>query len=290
MSTNTCTYERFEIQNRNDSTKEVLQKLTEYIYRLNRMEDFEACNFIYLRLNIDEQETSIEISKDPDSDLFEASVLNLLENIIHAKHVVAELDFDLMLRFGAAYGLRFWSLFLENFPCKDDLIDCITYRCLEYYESDPEIKSYYSGRTEQGILIGEPKYTDGLSAVGDISDWYNYNFSCEIQSEHELGTTDERSALMEKIHDFYQSFDDSQGDIDDTDEETYFNISNMTIILAKEHIPEFQTCLQYFYDFAKQHQADFTLCAEFVPNSQRAFAKLVFVPEDDRIVCKAMRY
>ena len=38
MSTNTCTYERFEIQNRNDSTKEVLQKLTEYIYRLNRME------------------------------------------------------------------------------------------------------------------------------------------------------------------------------------------------------------------------------------------------------------
>ena len=105
-----------------------------------------------------------------------------------------------------------------------------------------------------------------------------------------MGTEEERQELLLKIQEFLEKFDDCEGGMDDTDEETYFYIQDITFFLKPEQIDEYKAYLQYFYDFALANQAEFTLFADFTPDSEFEFARLTFLAEDGKIIPKAMRY
>ena len=84
--------------------------------------------------------------------------------------------------------------------------------------------------------------------------------------------------------------EDGIGDCDETDWETYFSINSSTAYIPQDQVEQFREYLQYFYEFALSHQAEFGFEGNFIPSSQEAFARLTFLEEDGKIMPKAMRY
>ena len=191
-----------------------------------------------------------------------------------------------MKLFGPQYGYSFFYDYFDKVANKENLADYVTYKCLEYYDCEPSVVSFRFEKMSGEMLCEYPEETDDLMEIHAIPQWFSYNFNCEILGDDPI-EENERLELIQKIQEWYSLFAD--GSEFDDDDETCFYIS-LAVTLSFEQIPNFQEYLQYFYDFVLAHRAEFTLEADFTPDSELEFARLTFLAEDGKITPKAMRY
>lgn len=292
MSTEINTYEVLEIHNVNAATMDTTEKLVEYLQQFIKGKELTDLNIPKLELTVDDRSFSLEGSEDNGTQPLwkeDTPLIQFLTYLPTAKHIRLEFCFSIMVRV-ARYGYDYFEHYFRNVEEPEKLAENVTYKCLEYHDCDPEVFSYCFQKTSNGFIMGDPEYADNLSVADDISCWYNCNFECKIDGSETLGTEEERQELLLKIQEFLEKFDDCEGGMDDTDEETYFYIQDITVFLKPEQIDEYKAYLQYFYDFALANQAEFTLFADFTPDSEFEFARLTFLAEDGKIIPKAMRY
>ena len=221
--------------------------------------------------------------------------MQLLSGVSKAGRVRMEMDVEVTALMERDYGGSYFQPLLEGAPGKEALAAYVTYKCLECYDTEPFVTSYCFEKTPEGLTDGQPVYTDDLSVVEDIQVWRDGNFGCTISGNGTLCTPEEFEELVEAVQAFHSLFDhdgeeDGIGDCDETDWETYFSINSSTAYIPQDQVEQFREYLQYFYEFALSHQAEFGFEGNFIPSSQEAFARLTFLEEDGKITPKAMRY
>ena len=311
MSTEINTYEVLEINNVNEDTAEVAKKLVEYLQQFNHMKSLESLNIQKLNLTVDGETVLLEgveeaewgntyvVTQNDDGfssfgqkrierALWSESspLMHLIYRIIEGKQISLQLSFTVMKLFGSQYGYSFFYDYFKNVADKENLSDYVTYKCLEYYDSDPAVVSFRFEKISDEMLCEYPKETNDLIKIHDIPQWLSYNFNCEILGDDPI-EENERLELIQKIQEWYSLFAD--GSEFNDDDEYCFYIS-LAVTLSFEQIPIFQEYLQYFNDFAFAHKAEFTLEADFTPDSEFEFARLMFLEKDGKIIPKAMRY
>ena len=321
MSTSICVLEMLDVKNETKETAKLLEKLVEYLQQFNHMESLESLSIRRLTLTADGQTVLLEDIDEVESGntyFFDKAgdgspefvgqlqierpiwpdnspLIQLLKRIQKAHQVHMELYADIMILMGKDYGYTYFQSLLEESAVKETLAEYVTYKNLECYDSDPYVAAYCFEKTSEGIISGQPEFTDDLSVIEDIQVWRDGNFGFTISGNGTLCTPEEFEELAEAAREFHSFFDDEEcangiGDLDETDGETYLNINSSPAYIPQEQIEQFREFLQYFYDFALSHQADFGFEGNFTPDSQEAFARLTFFKEDGEIVPKAMRY
>ena len=311
MSTEINTYEVLEIHNVNAATMDMTEKIVEYLQQFNHMESLESLRITKLSLTVDGETVLLEDAEegewgntyvvtqnDNGSSTFgqrqvertiwteDSPLMQLIYRITEGKQISLQSSFTIMKLFGSQYGYSFFYDYFENVADKENLANYVTYKCLEYYDCDPAVVSFRFEKISGEMLCEYPKETDDLIKIRDIPQWFSYNFNCEIFGDDPI-EENERFELIQKIQEWYSMFAD--GSEFNDDDESCFYIS-LAVTLSFEQIPIFQEYLQYFYDFAFAHKAEFTLEADFTPDSEFEFARLMFLEKDGKIIPKAMRY
>lgn len=321
MSTAINTYEILEIHNRNAATMDIAEKLVEYIQQFNHMEGLVSLSIRRLTLAVDGQIVLLEDideaefgntylfdeAEDGSSEFVgqlqikrtlwqkDSPLMKILCRVPKARYVRMEIDFDITALLGRNYGLGYFQPLLEGAAEKQALIEYVSYKCLERHDTEPFVIAYHFVRALDGLMERQPEFTDDLSVVEDIQVWCDGNFGCVISGNGTLCTPEEFEELVEAVQAFHSLFDndgeaDGIGGCDETDGETYFSLNSSTAYIPQEQVEQFREFLQYFYEFARSHQAEFGFEGEFTPYSQSEFARLKFLEEDGEITPKAMRY
>lgn len=321
MSTAINTYEILEIHNVNAATMDMAEKLVEYMQQFNRMAGLESLSIRRLTLAVDGQIVLLEDieefgfgntylldeAEDGSPEFVgqlqieraiwqkDSPLMQILCRVPKARYVHMELGFDIVVLLEQDYGYSYFQPLLEGGLEKQALVEHVTYKCLERYDTEPFVTSYRFVKTPEGLLERQPEFTDDLSVVEDIQTWCDGNFGCTISGSGTLCTPEEFEELVEAVQEFHSIFDndgeeDGIGDCDETDWETYFSLNSSATYIPQEQVEQFREFLQYFYEFSFSHQADFGFEGNFTPYSQEAFARLTFVEEDGKITPKAMRY
>lgn len=315
MSTEINTYEVLEIHNMNADTAEVAKRLAEYLQQFNHMAGLETLSIQKLSLTVDDKTVSAEgveeAEAENEDDLLQTSqkqgegvlwpnnsdVINILTALPYAKYISMKFQFSAMqLSSDPDYGCAYFRRLLENAAEKENLADYISYKCLEYYDCDPEVVSYRFEKVGAGMLPEEPEYTDDLSVISDIQLWKEGCFGCAISSYGNATpcTGEDFQELNEAVREFHALFDNDEvneiGELDETDGKTYFQLNSSTAYIPAEQIATFRDYLQYFYDFAFSHQMEFGFHADFTPDLQFELARLTFMEEDGKIAAKVTRY
>ena len=221
MSTEANTYEELHIQNVNEKTAEICGLVGEYIIA--------NWNVRLLKLIVDGKLYETENSFADDSELH-----SVCKNLAAAKEI--HLVFSSC---GAlSVGWRMDESFMKYFTDEADVKANVTYRCTEYYDTDPGVAMYRYD--ENGLQC--MKYADPAENVADIKEWYCYTPTLRIADDEQMGNAelhDQLIAIVKKLCEIFGLDEDDMEDRLDDDWEDYGEIVlNGSIRFATENIPE----------------------------------------------------
>ena len=176
MSIEANTYEELRIHNVNEQTTKLVAAVSEYLMRVDGI---------------------VSISLTVDGHTYNESSLSCIGNHIALSAACRDLtsakEIALHLRSCNGYGAQ-WRLdssFLKLLHSSEQISEHITYRSIDYYDTDSFIDMYLFD--EDGLR--SPQYTENAACVTDIETWYCYSPSIRIAIDPESVT----EALTQKI-------------------------------------------------------------------------------------------
>ena len=221
MGTEANTYEELHVCNTNDKTTKICNLVGEYIIA--------NWNVRSLRLTVDGKRHETENSFAENSAIY-----SVCKELAKAKEV------QLAFRSCGALtvGWRLEESFMKHFTDDEEVKANVTYRCTEYYDTDPGVAMYRYD--ENGLQC--MKYTDPAESVADIKEWYCYTPTLRIADDEQMGNAelhDQLIAIVKKLCDLFGLGEDDMEDRLDDDWEDYGEIIlNGGIRFATENIPE----------------------------------------------------
>ena len=223
MSIEANTYEELSISNVNDKTAQLCGAVSEYLLKTW------GINFISLTVDGCTYEGTEDETIEVGSDLY-----NACRNLVSAK------DISLKLRScnGGGVNWRLESAFMKHFTDDADVKANVTYRCTEYYDTDPGVAMYRYD--ENGLQC--MKYTDPAESVADIKEWYCYTPTLRIADDEQTGNAElheQLIAIVKKLCALFGLDEDDMDDRLDDDWEGYGEIVlSGSIRFTTENIPE----------------------------------------------------
>lgn len=221
MSIEVNSYEELNIQNVNDKTAAICGLLGEYL----------AANWGInsLKLTVDGKQY------ESDEPIAEGSELYYL-----CKGLAVAKEIQLALRACGAFsvGWRLEESFMKHFTDDADVKANVTYRCTEYYDTDPGVVMYRYD--ENGLQ--SMKYNDSAESVADIREWYCYTPTLRIADDEQMENAELHEQLITIVKNLCKLFgldeDDMEDRLDDDWEEYGEIILNGSIRFTAENIPE----------------------------------------------------
>ncbi len=283
LEINTC--EMLRIKNENAATAEIAKKLVDYLQQLNSRKGLESLYVGNLSLDVDGKKVQLASDDDEVGPLWseDGEFTQLVARIPEGKVIAYAASFTAEVYLGVDYGYHYFHEIFVNASNVKELADCVTYKCLEYYDQDENVISYRLEQKDGELLPEYPKSTDDLSIVEDITDWYSSNFFCEISFDEPIDE-DVLEDFQDKLQEAYGDFPEIEEDDDVT------LLIEDTVVIAADQISQFEKYLQAINEFASNRNAQLSLTATFTPDAQYEFALLSFATEDGEIVARATRY
>lgn len=221
MSIEVNSYEELHICNVNEKTAEICGLVGEYLianWGINS-----------LKLTVDGKQYESDEAITEGSELY-----CVCKALASAKQV------QLALRACGAFsvGWRLEDSFMKYFTDNEDIKSNATYRCTEYYDTDPGVAMYRYD--EKGLQC--MNYTDTAQSVADIKEWYCYTPTLRIADDEQMGNAelhDQLIAIVKKLCDLFGLDEEDMEDRLDDDWEDYGEIVlNGSIRFSTENIPE----------------------------------------------------
>lgn len=179
IEANTC--ELLSVINANKATAVFLAKVGEYLLK--------TWGIIQLDLSVDQKEYRTE----------EGSIREGTELFDICGNLNAAAEVRMYLRSCNSGGLE-WrreSEFLSVLGSAEELKEYISYKSIDYYDTDPEVA--LCSFDENGLLYPAGRFSGGLDGVADIREWYCYTpeiaFSSETQRNNKALHTVIRNSL-----------------------------------------------------------------------------------------------
>lgn len=221
MSTEANTYEELYIRNINEKTAVICGSVGEYLIA--------NWNVHLLKLTVDGKLYEADEAVAEGSQLY-----SVCKGLAEAKEV------QLAVRACSAFsvGWRLEDSFMKYFTDDAEVKANVTYRCTEYYDTDPGVAMYRYD--ENGLQC--MKYTDPADSVADIKEWYCYTPTLRIADDEQMGNAelhDQLIAIVKKLCDLFGLDEEDMEDRLDDDWEDYGEIVlNGSIRFSTENIPE----------------------------------------------------
>ena len=223
MSIEVNSYEELSISNVNDKTAQLCGAVSEYLLKTW------GINFISLTVDSCTYEGTEDETIEVGSDLY-----NTCRNLVSAK------DISLKLRScnGGGVNWRLEFAFMKHFADDAEVKANVTYRCTEYYDTDPGVAMYRYDKNG----LHSMKYTDSAESVADIKEWYCYTPTLRIADDAQMGNAELHEQLIAIVKKLCDLFDLDEEDIEDRlddDWEDYGEIVlSGSIRFTTENIPE----------------------------------------------------
>lgn len=183
------TYEKIEIKNSSKQTKEVIKLLSEYIRQFEEKRCIEDFNVLDMRLSINGM-----LYND------RRAIFVYSKNLEKIKEITFEVYFSIMQVLGSNYGYSYWIEFFKD--KKPTLTKNVSYKCLEFYDSNEDVVAYNFGAD----FIGEVPYNAKKDDVDHIGEWFcnnfllSANFSGDIEPKMVKELMEEVAFLKFKYH------------------------------------------------------------------------------------------
>lgn len=221
MSIEVNSYEELHICNINGKTAAICGLVGEYLIA--------NWGINFLQLTVDGKQYESDEAIAEGSDLY-----SVCKGLAEAKEVL------LAVRVYGAFsvGWRLEESFMKHFTDDADVKSNVTYRCTEYYDTDPGVAMYRYD--ENGLQC--MKYTDPADSVAEIKAWYCYTPTLRIADDEQAGNAELHEQLIAIVKKLCDLFDLDEEDIEDRlddDWEGYGEIVlSGSIRFATENIPE----------------------------------------------------
>ena len=221
MSVEVNSYEELHIYNVNEKTAAICDLVGEYLIA--------NWGINFLQLTVDGKQYECDETIAEGSELYNV-----------CKELTAAKEMQLALRACGAFsvGWRMDDSFMKQFTDDAEVKANVTYRCTEYYDTDPGVAMYRYD--ENGLQC--MKYTDPAENVADIKEWYCYTPTLRIADDEQMGNTelhDQLIAIVKKLCDLFGLDEEDMEDRLDDDWEDYGEIVlNGSIRFFTENIAE----------------------------------------------------
>lgn len=221
MSVEVNCYEELIIKNVNEKTAAICDLVGEYLIA--------NWGINFLKLTVDGKQYESDEAIAEGSQLY-----SVCKGLAEAKEV------QLAVRACGAFsvGWRLEESFMKHFSDDADVKANVTYRCTEYYDTDPGVAMYRYD--ENGLQC--MKYTDLAESVADIKEWYCYTPTLRIADDEQMGNTelhDQLIAIVKNLCELFGLDEEDMEDLLDDDWEDYGEIVlSGSIRFATENIPE----------------------------------------------------
>ena len=221
MSIEVNSYEKLHICNVNEKTAEICGLVGEYLianWGINS-----------LKLTVDGKQYERDEAIAEGSELY-----SVCKGLVEVKEV------QLAVRACGAFsaGWRMDESFMKYFTDEADVKANVTYRCTEYYDTDPGVAMYRYD--ENGLQ--SMKYNDSAESVADIKEWYCYTPTLRIADDEQMDNAelhDQLIAIVKKLCELFGLDEDDMEDRLDDDWEDYGEIVlNGSIRFTTDNIPE----------------------------------------------------
>ncbi len=160
MSFIVCSYEKLIIKNTAKGAKEISKALSNYVKQLYERKSIEDVYSINAKMSIDGKEYTDE-----------RAIYVFSSNLEKAKDISFEIYFSIMQSLGDDYGYSYWSKLLNEDT--KNLTKHVSYKCLEYYDSNEDVVAYNFGTD----FIGNASYDAKREDVARVNEWYCNSFS-----------------------------------------------------------------------------------------------------------------
>ena len=194
MSIEVNTYEELHVCNVNEKTAAICGLVGEYLianWGINS-----------LKLTVDGKQYESDETIAEGSELY-----GLCKGLAEAKEV------QVAVRACGAFsvGWRLEESFMKHFTDDADVKSNVTYRCTEYYDTDPGVAMYRYD--ENGLQC--MKYTDSADSIADIKEWYCYTPTLRIADDEQTGNAELHEQLIAIVKKLCDLFDVDEEDIED---------------------------------------------------------------------------
>lgn len=283
MSTETITLEKIVIHRGDKQNDEIREALKKYLLQFVHGTRIQSLSNLTLQIKIDDTillNLRDEFCLDGKMASWQTDDMtrNAISRISSDCETEVTLHFDLFQWYSdtIVYGTRFWADVLENSGCRS-----VTYRGLEYYDTDPEIQIL---RFENGEISYSGDEVPASESV-DIPSWYTQNFELALETEDEF--TEEQYDRLRLAAEEVEHLCGEEEPFDFDVSEVHINSS---ITLQREDVQVFRAFLEKVVELAIEANASIELSAEFVPNETDDFAALYFTVRDAKIVTQFVCY
>ena len=283
MSTETVTSEKIIIHSGDKHNAEIRKALQNYLLQFVHSASIESASNLNLQLKIDDA-VLLNLNGESCSGRnatpwqTNAATTDAISQITEDCEVEVTLHFDLFQWYSetVAYGVHFWAAILE-----ESSYTSVTYRGLEYYDTDSEIQIF---RFENGRALYKGDEVSE-SEVADILSWYTYNFELTLDADEDF--TEYQLEKMKMAGKEIEHLFGSEKPFD-FDESEIRVFSSLT--LKSVDIPIFRAFLNKVLDLAEDADASIDFVAEFVPDDINVFAALYFVVENGKAKTQFVRF
>lgn len=239
MSVEINTLEEIVVNNEKERTAEFLREL------IRHYSSIEYINTCLVQIVVDKEEYVINSATAPDIDAIinnkdgNNEFLRILRSSDKAKRFSLKIGYQ---GFNEKYGYGYWQDVLTP-----DLRDFVCCRCLEYYDCDDGIVTYFFDKTHNG----EIPWDATPEQIEDVEKWFSYNFTIMIEPDGD-------AALDEgEIGEYLQSFGEKMVEEYDlcNEPDIYDDLFDFedSVSIKREQCSAFLNDLQAFADFCKKH-------------------------------------
>ncbi len=289
MSFEVISYEKLTINNIDENTNKVVQKLKEYILQFHTMLGAEAMDIYRMILRADDQ--IIEISDVSESEFGNTYILTnaglrarqvkhiqweddspimlLLGNLEKAKDISFEISFRVMQLSGVEYGYSYWYGF------ESSLRNHIEYRCLEYYDTSDELTAYLFNKNFDGDVLYDASKED----VSGISRWFSYNFELVVDSECE---DEPNEAFTDELYELALAFS-KKYEMNEPEKDYYIGDALVFggLVVSTDQVDVLIDDLKKIETYVSEHGFEISVMARFTPDTEYEFAAMEIKKDPD---------
>lgn len=275
MSVSVTTYEELRVNNVNNSTAELLRSVAEYLTKV--------WGIISLRLTLDGTSYETRIIDGISED-------NELETAVGKMPEANEITLALRTCNGSNAS---WSPFVQLLNKNSDLIGLVTYRSIEYYDTDAYVDTCVFD--EKGLH--EADWSDDIDAVRDIKKWFSNTPVLSIIDDEQNASNEVYETLMDKVRMLYCDCfgwqEEEFNDLCDDNWDDYSEIVlNGTVSFSSEKITEIKNLCNEIADIAADSELSLELEIVAVPDGDDDydFASLCLKYDGEKINLTSCRF
>ena len=291
MSFEVSTYEMLEVNASNETVKGFIKNIVDYIEQFNKMKSLESLSGFRMTITADGSTTALTcdsesernntymmtekgiVENTAEHNIWSAEEIeNALRGLETASAIKLETTFSVFQLLDYKYGFSYWKDFLDE--NSGVLRENISYKCIEYYDTDPGVVVYKFEKDFAGFVSYESEAED----VAYINSWYSSNFELKAYSDE-----DYNAETVAKIMTLSERFAEKYDFINEVEEPFENEFMLLESMRFSGDFTDLAADIQEIVDVLVEAGAEIEFTGTFIPNDRDTFAAVNLTIDEGKV-------